>query len=308
MLFLPDPATGATFRYSDRKNSKVVVQNKLPVKTYRILMEIIFRREYIPYDNDKGEIVTKYILFWAENIVYELFFGHPISISKTNHLVFNVNLLKTRVRVSYDDHVLLHRLFQNEKGKQQDFINHLSGVIAFFFFNPKKLRLIAKPPRGAKAEQQFLLNALTGALFACRELVIKAEKGDRRLKNKIENIINSNKKYLSYLQIHENPLAGDDIQYIEENDVSPSFRQQATIICLVDHGFQGAWEAYGHPGLLNRSPQDIFRDFLYGKKQRPLAQLLKNCDNEIRQKALDCSIEMYLSDVPGAAAKGLGLI
>lgn len=306
-----DPATGAIFRYSTRKNSRIIIQSKLPLDhrgaLKRIPMTVIIDRDYNPFIRFGQKEAIDHLSRWAWVIVEALVFGSFST--KKDLIIFNIDNPKTCVKVRREDLLFLRSLIPHKRDDNENFRAHLNGLLLFFFFNPKIMTLIAKPPRGAKSGQQYLLNALPGALFACHELVVAAERGDRRLESKIKDIIESEAKYLNYLRINEIPTATEGFGYIDSpEEISPTFRQQATIICLVDYAFAGAWETYGYPGLLNRSPQDIFRDYLYGKKQRPSAQLLKNCEAEDRQKILDCWVEMYLSDAPGAAAKGLGLI
>lgn len=182
---------------------------------------------------------------------------------------------------------------------QKPHLEFLTKSLAQFFFSDPYLKTLRKPPRGKSSKVFPLTSLLPGALLVCRELVVKAykeaEEGrEYRLGNRIREIVEEMKE------------EGDSywtLNRVLENSFPPHVIQDFVIICLVQRAFQGAWEHFGHPGLLDKDPQDIYREYLYGQTEsRKVIHDVLQKNPSLYDFLLKELEALYLGE-PGAATK-----
>lgn len=150
-------------------------------------------------------------------------------------------------------------------------------------------------PRGKAAEVYPLTSLLPAALFACQELVFLGQK-DKEIQTQIKKVVKEDKELRGYCNL----TASDSNRY----------RQQVFTIALVHRAFRGAWEAFGHPSLLETHPQDVFRQYLYGQRTEKIKAFFSTLAKkfpDLYQSVWDVRVRLYLGH-PGAAAKEFHLI
>lgn len=169
----------------------------------------------------------------------------------------------------------------------------LIAVFSVFLLNPKVLARIARPARGPRAKDQRLYDILPGALFACRELVLKARE-DTKLQQQILEVI------------QEDPVADAYVRcYAGESAVARG--QKATAIALAERALRGV---VTNTDLLKASPEEVLKDWFYPREKSAKARYLLSL---VRQHPPDFNLvwgtwtRLYLGQ-PGDAAKAFHLI
>lgn len=181
--------------------------------------------------------------------------------------------------------------FNNPPPPDSTHLFALISAIDGWLLSDSVLRYLDQPPRGKGAEVYPLTSLLPAALFACRELVKRAN-GDEALEGKVETILGENVKLSGY----RSKQVADGGGTVE----------QTIAVCLVHRAFSGAWKALGHPGLLTKKPQDIFREYFYrnskGQKLASLYEEISQRDPALYDYIISHWEKRYLGQ-PGAAAK-----
>ena len=201
------------------------------------------------------------------------------------------------------DIITLRHFFNGEPPPGKTHLQFLTEGLLVFFFSSRHLLSISKPPRRKAVKAYRLISIVPGALTICEFLVLWTfrEGGIRRfkLKNRIFEILEEEGKFKEYL---------DRFNLNAFNRIRREPYRNAITIYLVHRAFIVAWEAFGHPALLNMKPEEVLREYHYGKKNKLAADLLKKAkslyDPTEFDKLMRKWIDLYLGDL-GAAAKAL---
>lgn len=321
MPTLRDPESGCVYRYSTRKDSLVEVTNSLPLKNGRGFRVTIKVPKNLLGDflQGPGNLRARKVLHGLDLASRRMFLGHKACVSIpvfTELLRFPYREYKlTDAGLAYPVVQLGHmkqnakdlnltdtwqvRLVINRKDLPlvKEWVSTWDALskqvaIEVFFLSSAYLELITKPARGLKKQSQLLSHHLPTAYFASRELVLMAYK-DTEIDQRIEIIM---------MQLK---CTGERAkEWARKAQCVPgSYRDQIEMMLLVYRAFDGAWERYGLAGL--REPQDISRQYLYGKKRSAMKAAKRH--REIYPKLVEFWKKIYLGKC-GAAARAFHLI
>ncbi len=203
--------------------------------------------------------------------------------------------------------------FFNGESPPNDYTHdeYLAVGILLSFFSSRFLSSLARHrPRGGESKIFPLTSSLPTALFACRELISKARNGDT-LQERVKEIIKEDDYLHEDLKVIKERICGKRhtriISVSDLDTVYQSFldekKDAALVLTLVHRAFHGAWKAFDHPGLLSANPQDIFMQYLYGKRSEKIASAIQKAIQEfpgISDRIMKTWERLYLG-APGAA-------
>jgi hypothetical protein len=278
-----DPEFGASYSYQARRNSLIrISHHRLP--PLNIHVELLFPRWllFLP-SSSIAWLCSLAVIHAAQN---------PLRTRRRTLVIPILPGGAARLRIQRVDWSDVTRFLLGPPPVGYTHEDALLGVFSIFLLNPKVLTQIACPARGPQAKDQRLYDLLPGVLFACRELVVKAQE-DKKLQRQIRQII------------EEDSLA---FEYIKRYTLNDAKGAKARAVAL-------AARALRSPGLpksadlLRDYPETVLKNWLYPKKKsaggRRLLKLVLQHAPDLYP--WDTWARLYLGQ-PGDAARAFCLI
>jgi hypothetical protein len=314
-----DPDFGTRIFYS---RNLVTIPNHLPLDKYASI-PLTFRvhRDVLPSDTEQLFRTEEGIIEKTALLLQKI--SQDMPKGRKNDLSIPLpGFPSIRLRMNRGDIFRLQHFFEEEPPPGYTTHNeYLKLALLRHFFSSPFLLSLARPPRGDAAKTYPLTRHFTGAFFACRNLVSKAEgEGEEsRLGKRMKEIT---KEMIEKGWLH------DDLKELKRStsnvfDLSKDFdlslfiwkvlgeKPDALVVSLVHRAFLGAWKVFGHAGLLKANPKRVFNQYLY-RKQRitPITNRLQIAaqDPDFYDKMTMKPWERLYLGEPGAAAKAFKLI
>jgi hypothetical protein len=337
-LHTHDPHFGGKYKWSNRRDSLVTIENRLSLASGRLPLRLKIQRSFLEIlfpeapliENDPFDAAVKLVLEQAKhdvNFLAEIgtarltYFGLRVAQHLKNlsvqgpsprEKIISVPIFSSRtwarVVISRDSLPLLNQFFLNPLSEEGwghgDHVHYLGALLLPYFFSTMIIKRILNPAKGRAIQAQIFADILPAAYFSCREIVLNITVKDFALNKKIENVLN---------QLRECDSDARDLlakAESEKGEYRDEYKKEGTIICLVYWAFYGAWELHGLRGL--REPKEAFDQYLYGERRAPLTSALNTTKEyypDIHKKAVNLEFwkELCLGE-RGAATKHFGLL
>lgn len=310
MPVIHDPELGAEYTYSTRRDSLVRIR-RLSLPPLQIPVELRFPRWLLT----RSSSWTWLAQACAVALIYAVH-APPPTHKRTLVLPLWSDIwsdVRARLRINRTDLYYVRHFLDAPPPEGFSHEGFLRARFNVYLLNPKVLSQIACPARGPKAAAWRLPPVVTAALVFSRYLVERAE-NEPRLKAKITRVIAEDCACLNYLGITEVPSANQvGVEYVRAGGDAPEgsaryFHQQLVSIALADRTLRGAWEKHKtRPLMAYPLPEDVFRQYLYGRLGDRVTAARKAAPPDMRSKADDRWFDRLLG-APGQAARDFHLL
>lgn len=268
-----DQETGATISFT---RDTVTISNELPLwyalksgekRTDRIAITLTIPRRDLPYDPWQSDpIITD-----AAHLLSSLRF-HGLKHRKRKISLPLINFSSIRLHINRSDIITLKRFLDNSPQGYDSHHENLKYALLLSFFLSRFLPRLSKLPRGRAKAAYRLTSLLPAALYACREIIRNLTVSQtERLSAIVEEMIDDTRMLHKKLRDLMATIVQED-EYVLTRflDKEPD----AIVLSLVHRAFFGVWEMFGHPGLLEADPDDLYREYLYGRKTEKLRETI----------------------------------